>query len=157
LIGVAGTSASAPAFAGTVARLNQYLVQNQVQPKPGVGNLNPKLYRMAAGGAAAFFHDVTVGNNIVPCKLGTTDCDEGATCQVLRHENWGQFAIRCVLLAARVLRSRMVMAGEAEAGSAGGQPARNILSETHSDECRGDGGFVFSPVFLSWIGLSGCF
>jgi hypothetical protein len=45
----------------------------------------------------------------------------------------------------------MVMAGEAEAGSAGGQPARNILSETHSDECRGDGGFVFSPGFHSWV------
>jgi len=31
----------------------------------------------------------------------------------------------------------MILIGEAEAGSAGEQPARNSRLETHSDECRG--------------------
>ena len=39
----------------------------------------------------------------------------------------------------------MVAAGEAEAGSAGEQPARIILPETHSDEHR-EVGLAFFPV-----------
>jgi subtilase family serine protease len=76
--GVGGTSASAPSFAGMVAVLNQYLLQNQVQTKPGVGNLNPKLYGMAAGGASGIFHDVTTGDNIVPCQVGAINCADGS-------------------------------------------------------------------------------
>ena len=75
--GVGGTSASAPSFAGIVAVLNQFLVQNQVQSKPGVGNINPKLYSMAAGGAPGVFHDVTAGDIIVPCDAGTPSCVNG--------------------------------------------------------------------------------
>jgi subtilase family serine protease len=75
-IGVGGTSAATPSFAGIVAVLNQYLVENKVQSKPGVGNINPKLYGMAAGASGAF-HDVTTGNNIVPCQAGTPDCANG--------------------------------------------------------------------------------
>jgi subtilase family serine protease len=40
---VGGTSVAAPAFAGMVALLNQYLVQNQAQAKSGLGNIRPKL------------------------------------------------------------------------------------------------------------------
>jgi subtilase family serine protease len=76
-IGVGGTSASAPSFAGMIALLNQYLLQNQVQAKSGVGNINPKLYGMAAAGAAGIFHDVTTGDNIVPCQVGTANCASG--------------------------------------------------------------------------------
>jgi len=74
---VGGTSAAAPSFAGMVALLNQYLVQNGVQTKPGVGNINPKLYVMAAGGTSGIFHDVTTGDNIVPCQVGTANCADG--------------------------------------------------------------------------------
>jgi len=76
-IGVGGTSAAAPSFAGILAVLNQFLVQNQVQAKSGLGNINPKLYGMAAGAAAGVFHDVTTGDNIVPCQMGTPDCADG--------------------------------------------------------------------------------
>jgi len=76
-MGVGGTSASAPSFAGIVALLNQFLVQNQVQSKSGLGNINPKLYSMAAGGASGVFHDVTTGDNIVPCQADTLDCSDG--------------------------------------------------------------------------------
>ena len=75
--GVGGTSASAPSFAGVLAVLNQYLVQNGVQSQPGLGNINKKLYSMAAGGAPGVFHDVTTGSNIVPCQTGTLNCTNG--------------------------------------------------------------------------------
>jgi subtilase family serine protease len=76
--GVGGTSAAAPSFAGMIAVLNQYLVQNRVQSKSGLGNINPKLYGMAAGGASGVFHDVITGNNIVPCQVGTANCASGS-------------------------------------------------------------------------------
>ena len=75
--GVGGTSASAPSFAGMVAVLNQYLVDNQVQSAPGVGNINVKLYSMAAAASAGVFHDITSGSNIVPCITGTLNCTNG--------------------------------------------------------------------------------
>jgi hypothetical protein len=76
-VGIGGTSASAPSFAGVLAVLNQYLVQNKVQAKPGLGNINPKLYAMAAGNASGAFHDITLGDNIVPCQMKTPDCTTG--------------------------------------------------------------------------------
>ena len=64
-----GTSASAPAFAGLVALLNQYVVANGVQSQPGLGNINPALYKLAQTVPSAF-HDITTGDNIVPCAGG---------------------------------------------------------------------------------------
>ncbi len=74
---VGGTSASAPSFAGILALLNQYLVQNKLQGKAGLGNINPKLYAMAAAGTPGVFHDVTTGDNIVPCQADSLDCVNG--------------------------------------------------------------------------------
>jgi uncharacterized protein (TIGR03437 family) len=68
---VGGTSASTPMFAGVVALLNQYLAQS----KPGLGNINPSLYSLAQ--TAGVFHDITVGNNIVPCASGSPNCVNG--------------------------------------------------------------------------------
>jgi subtilase family serine protease len=62
-----GTSFGAPTFAGIVALLNQ---------KGGgtaQGNVNPTLYKVYASTPNAF-HDITTGNNIVPCQAGTPDC-----------------------------------------------------------------------------------
>ena len=67
---VGGTSAAAPTFAGIVALINQ-----QMNTPKGQGNINPTLYSMAATSPAAF-HDITVGNNKVPCQSGSTDCPE---------------------------------------------------------------------------------
>jgi subtilase family serine protease len=72
--GVGGTSVATPCFAGMIAVLNQYLVQNGVQTKAGLGNINPKLYSMAASGKSGVFHDITTGNNIVPCVPNTAEC-----------------------------------------------------------------------------------
>ena len=71
--GVAGTSASAPSLAGVLALLNHYQVKNGFQKAPGLGNINPQLYRLAQTAPSAF-HDVISGDNNVPCAQGTPDC-----------------------------------------------------------------------------------
>jgi subtilase family serine protease len=74
---VGGTSVSTPAFAGIVTLLNQYLVTNGIQVKPGLGNINPTLYHLAAGANTAF-HDITAGNNVVPCAAASPNCVNGS-------------------------------------------------------------------------------
>lgn len=64
---VGGTSAAAPTFSAILAIIQQY-----VGPA-GLAPINPTLYSLAASTPAAF-HDVTSGNNIVPCTSGTTGC-----------------------------------------------------------------------------------
>lgn len=65
-----GTSIGPPSMAGVVALLNQ---------KEGnrVGNINPNLYQLAAA-TSGVFHDITTGNNIVPCTVGTQNCTTGS-------------------------------------------------------------------------------
>ena len=72
-----GTSAAAPLFAGMMVLLNHYLVANGAPGQPGLGNVNQMLYRLAETSPAAF-HDITMGNNIVPCLIGTPDCTTGS-------------------------------------------------------------------------------
>jgi len=74
--GSCGTSAAAPSFAGVLALLNQYLASKGA-PQPGLGNVNPELYRLAQN-STGVFHDITTGDNIVPCKIGTPDCATGS-------------------------------------------------------------------------------
>ena len=68
---VGGTSAGAPLFAGIVVLINQ---QTQVAQ----GNVNPRLYQLAAT-SNDVFHDITSGDNKVPCTAGSTDCPNGTT------------------------------------------------------------------------------
>jgi subtilase family serine protease len=70
---VGGTSVGAPTFAGIVALLNQATKSN------GLGNINSALYSLAGSSAANAFHDVTSGDNKVPCTKGTTNCPNGGT------------------------------------------------------------------------------
>ncbi len=77
LMVVGGTSASTPSFAGIVALVNQYVVAKGVQPKAGLGNINPTLYSLAQN-TAGVFHDITVGDNLVPCTMGTPGCVSGS-------------------------------------------------------------------------------
>jgi len=95
--GAGGTSASAPAFAGIMALVNQKQASAQ-NPAPRQGNANYVLYALAKKQAAAnlscnsstgpdpacTFNDVTkgnsalanstVGNNAVPCAGGSPNC-----------------------------------------------------------------------------------
>jgi kumamolisin len=76
-----GTSQSAPLWAGLAAVMNQYLLANGGQL---IGDLNPQLYRIAAGAPLPAFRDVTLGGNVVEdagpgydmvTGLGTPDVD----------------------------------------------------------------------------------
>ncbi len=62
-----GTSFGAPTFSALLTLINQKLGSS------GQGNINPSLYSLAASTPAAF-HDITTGNNEVPCTAGSTDC-----------------------------------------------------------------------------------
>ncbi|HTB19437.1 MAG TPA: protease pro-enzyme activation domain-containing protein [Bryobacteraceae bacterium] len=72
-----GTSIAAPTMAGIVTLLNQYLVSTKAQTDAGLGNINPTLYRMAENAQGAF-HDITTGNNSVPCVIGSPNCTTGS-------------------------------------------------------------------------------
>ena len=76
VLGVGGTSASTPAFAGILALLNQYLVGTKVQSQPGLGNINPMLYFLGQNNSSVY-HDITLGGNQVPCApQSSQDCDD---------------------------------------------------------------------------------
>ncbi len=57
-----GTSQSAPIWAALTVLMNQYLVANGGRP---LGNVNPLLYRVAAGSNLPGFRDVRLGGNAV--------------------------------------------------------------------------------------------
>jgi uncharacterized protein (TIGR03437 family) len=71
-----GTSVGAPTMAGIVALLNHYLVSTGVQSQAGVGNINPALYRLGQN-TTGVFHDVSAGDNAVPCAVGSPNCTTG--------------------------------------------------------------------------------
>ena len=73
---VGGTSASSPSFAGILALLTQYLMQQKVITQPGLGNINPTLYRLAKSTPNAF-HDIVNGDNNEPCVQGSPQCVNG--------------------------------------------------------------------------------
>ena len=70
-LGIGGTSASAPAFAGIMALVNQQTGARQ-------GNANYVLYKLAAQQPSAF-HDVTVGTIAMPCQTGSVNCTTATT------------------------------------------------------------------------------
>jgi hypothetical protein len=65
VIGVGGTSASAPAMAGILALINQKFGAQ--------GQANFTLYALAAQHPSVF-RDVTIGSNNVPCQQGSPSC-----------------------------------------------------------------------------------
>ncbi len=88
-----GTSVAAPSMAGIVALLNHYLVSSGIQKQAGVGNINPTLYRLGQN-SPGVFHDVSAGNNSVPCAVGSPNCTTGtmginATANYDSATGWG--------------------------------------------------------------------
>lgn len=71
-----GTSIATPIFAGMVAILGQYAMQNGLQTAPGMGNINSELYVLAQNYPAAF-HDITSGSNVVNCVVDPVICPNG--------------------------------------------------------------------------------
>ncbi len=70
---VGGTSVAAPSFAGILAAIEQKL-------GTALGNIDPALYSLASNPSfyASAFHDITTGNNEVPCTSGSPDCPSGS-------------------------------------------------------------------------------
>jgi hypothetical protein len=70
-----GTSFAAPEFAGLLAVIEQKLATGG-----GLGNINPSLYKLASNATtyASAFHDITTGNNQVPCTTGSPNCPTGS-------------------------------------------------------------------------------
>ncbi len=64
---VGGTSLSTPSFAGMLA------VTESANGGGALGNINPLLYSLSASNSGSF-HDITSGDNIVPCVSGTLNC-----------------------------------------------------------------------------------
>jgi len=71
---VGGTSVSSQIFGGILAILDQ------ATNPGGLGNINQPLYTLHSTNSAAF-HDITTGNNIVPCTSGSTGCPASAPFQ----------------------------------------------------------------------------
>jgi hypothetical protein len=71
---VGGTSVSSPAFAGILGTIEQKLGTQ-------LGNIDPTLYTLASNSTiyASAFHDITTGNNEVPCASGSPDCPTSGT------------------------------------------------------------------------------
>ncbi|HEY3991158.1 MAG TPA: Ig-like domain repeat protein [Acidobacteriaceae bacterium] len=68
ITGIGGTSASAPAFAGVLALVNQ-----KIGAGKRLGQPNWVLYQLAKTHPEAF-HSIGTGNNSVICTAGTPDC-----------------------------------------------------------------------------------
>ena len=70
-----GTSVGAQVFAGILGILNQ------ATQSGGLGNANQELYALAASTPSAF-HDITTGDNMVPCTQGSPNCPATAPFQL---------------------------------------------------------------------------
>jgi subtilase family serine protease len=71
-----GTSFVAPSFAGILAMVEQKLGGAS---GVGIGNVGPVLYGFLNGPTyTSVFHDITSGNNSVPCSQGTLNCPTGS-------------------------------------------------------------------------------
>jgi subtilase family serine protease len=66
-----GTSASSPSLGAIVALLDQETGNRQ-------GLINPNLYALASVSTDAF-HDITTGNNILPCQGGSPNCSSSVS------------------------------------------------------------------------------
>jgi Pro-kumamolisin, activation domain/Bacterial Ig-like domain (group 3) len=76
LTAAGGTSFAAPSFAGLLA-----VIEQKTGATLGLGNINPALYSLAANATtyASAFHDITTGNNEVPCATGSSNCPTSGT------------------------------------------------------------------------------
>ena len=78
-VGIGGTSAATPAFAGMLA-----LVQEKTGGR--LGQAAKELYDLYNGThASVIFHDTTVGNISVPCGAGTPNCKNNSKGHPLSH------------------------------------------------------------------------
>jgi hypothetical protein len=131
-----GTSVAAPCFAGIVALINQ-----KMNTPNGQGNLNPILYSMAATTPAAF-HDITTGNNMVPCLAGTADCPNGGEIGYSAGIGYDQASGLGSIDAFNLVSAW------------GSSVAGNLPAPTLTSPANGAAGVALSPPF-SWTAVTG--
>jgi hypothetical protein len=136
---VGGTSCAAPTFAGIVALVNQQYPRTP----PGQGNINQTLYTLAQNSPAAL-HDITTGNNIVPCKAGSPDCPASAPFQFGYSAGVGYDQASGL---GSVDAYNLVMAWGSS--TAGNLPAPSLTAPSN-----GATGVALSPAF-SWTAVAG--
>ena len=133
-----GTSVAAPCFAGMVALINQKMNTPQ-----GQGNINRMLYSMAATAPAAI-HDITAGNNIVPCAEGSPDCPAAAPFQFGYNAGVGY--------------DRATGLGSIDAANLveawGSSPAGNLPAPALTAPANGAARVALAPEF-SWTNVAG--
>jgi len=133
---VGGTSMAAPTFAGIVALINQRAGTSQ-------GNVNQTLYAMAQSSPSAF-HDITSGNNIVPCTVLSTDTGCPASAEMGYSAGVGYDQASGL---GSVDAYNLVM----EWGSPG---TGNLLAPTLTSPANGATGVALSPTF-NWSQVTG--
>ncbi len=82
-----GTSVSSPIFAGMVALLNQDVVAAGIQTTPGLGNINPTLYTLAAANATnGAFNPVNTASSGI--YSSGAFCDPGQPISGITGDPW---------------------------------------------------------------------
>lgn len=88
-----GTSVSSPIFAGMVALINQEVVSKGIQANPGLGNINPTLYALAADNATnGAFNPVTTSAS--GSYTNAAWCDPGQPTSGVMGDPW-PVAMQC--------------------------------------------------------------
>lgn len=148
-----GTSASAPVFAGIIAILNQYAVA-QGQGNGNLGNINPALYQLFVSTPNAF-HDITEGNNIVPCEIGTLDCANGSygyTAGVGYDLVTGLGSVDAANLVTEWFGQSTTSSGKPVINTAGVVPVYSTASTIAPGEWASVYGFNLAPSTATWNG-----
>ena len=88
-----GTSVSSPVFAGMVTLLNQYVVAQGVQTTPGLGNINPMLYSLAAANSTNKAFNSVITPNTGSFSNGAF-CSQGTPTSGISGDPWPA-ALQC--------------------------------------------------------------
>ncbi len=88
-----GTSVSSPVMAGIATLLNQYVVAKGVQATPGLGNINPSLYKLAASNSTNKAFNFVETPNTGAYSDGAF-CQEGTPTSGVPSDPW-PVALQC--------------------------------------------------------------
>lgn len=152
-----GTSFGAPAFAGVLALLAQ---DNALS---ALGNVNSRLYAIAAASSSAF-HDISSGDNKVPCTAGTTGCASGGSIGYSAATGYdlatGLGSVDGYNLAAQWLASGSSSGSSSSSSSSSGSSSSGSSSSSSSSSSSGSSsssssssGGAFDPLLLGALAL----
>jgi len=143
-----GTSFGAPGFAGMLALLSQ---------KTGLGalgNINGRLYALAAS-SSSVFHDISSGDNRVPCTSGSTDCGSSGSIGYSATTGYDQVtglgSIDGFNLADQWVAGSS--ASSSSSSSSSGSSSSSSSSSSSGGSSGSSGGGAFDPLLFAALGL----